>query len=271
VVYRAFSNQIRHVVGHNGEAFNLKNSACAERAAFLQLGGLAEASTDNGLEVLAVYITTDAPHAITPGALCREYMSSSAWTCIDATRIVMEGTAGKAKSRIERTLGELNPFASVYTRLDRAGQAAEGARRGVQLQHEQATRPGREGAAWRAAVAASARDARSELHPVSYGACAVYADGGTAVAWQKKALEYGCTLDAVCQLCQALEERADAKPAVLCLADQFGVCHAPFAPARAFLVEHGYDEVAVLYHDEANVLRSVKAAELFPGLPSWCA
>ena len=38
-----------------------------------------------------VYISTDAPQAITPGPLCREYMSSSLWTHRDATRIVVEG------------------------------------------------------------------------------------------------------------------------------------------------------------------------------------
>ena len=38
-----------------------------------------------------------------------------------ATRIVMEGTKMRA-SRIERTLGQLYPHASVYTRLDRDGQ-----------------------------------------------------------------------------------------------------------------------------------------------------
>ena len=57
----------------------------------------------------------------------------------------------------------------------------------------------------------------------------------------------------------------------LAMADQHGVCHAPFAPARAYLAEHGLGHVPVLLHDESGALRTVPAEELLPGLPSWCA
>lgn len=271
VVFTSGSHELRHVVGHNDEACNLLNSVCAERAAFLQIAGRAEASAPALLEVLAVYITTDASHAITPGALCREYMSSSSWTSLTTTRIVMEGTDG-LPSRLERTLSQLYPFASPYVRLDRDGQQGAGERLGPPLRRAREERGGREGTAWRGAVAASAGDARSDLHPVQYGACVVYDNGETSRAWQKKALEYGCSLDAVCQLCQAIEEHAPAaKPAMLCMADQFGVCHAPFATARAYLAENGLGQLPVLLHDGAGELRTVAADELLPGLPSWCS
>ena len=72
VLYRLGGDRdVHHVVGHNGEACALANSCCAERAAFLQCGGI---FAPRGLEVCAVYLTSDAPHAITPGALCREYV-----------------------------------------------------------------------------------------------------------------------------------------------------------------------------------------------------
>ena len=60
-----------------------------------------------------------------------------------------------------------------------------------------------------------------------------------------------------------------AKPLVIALADQFGVCHAPFAPARAYLAEHGHGAVRVLTHDENGVLHAPTATELMPGLPKW--
>jgi hypothetical protein len=125
------------------------------------------------------------------------------------------------------------------------------------------------------------------LHPLSFGACVVFDDGSTAMAWQKKALEYGCTQDAVCQLAPALEatsppkarsvvqqvNRPRVQPVWIVMADQFGVCHAPFAPARAYLVEHGYGEVGVLVHDAYGRLHRTTANALMPALPGdeWCA
>ena len=288
VVYRVSpSPLLQYVVGVNDEASNLLNSCCAERAAFLQLANIGVDAAK--LEVLAVYITTDAAHALTPGALCREYMSSSAWTSMKNTRIVMEGTDLKS-SRLERTLEELYPYASVYTRLDRHGQLAEGQRlkstvnaalltgghkRMPGVMPGDDTRMGSDpvGDAWRGATDASRCDAKSDLHPISFGACVVFADGGKCRAWQKKALEYGCSLDAVCQLCQSIEEQSEfgMRPKVLCMADQYGVCHAPFATARAFLTEHGYGDVSVLLHDNDGVLHTVQAEDLLPKLPSWCS
>eukprot|EP00966_Prymnesium_polylepis_P138061 3189959-Prymnesium_polylepis.1 len=102
-----------------------------------------------------------------------------------------------------------------------------------------------------------------------FGAAVVFADGSKATSWQKKALEYSCSLDAVCQLAQAIETSA-SKPAVLCMVDQYGVCHAPFAPARAYLVEHGFSDVRLLVHDTEGGFHTPTADELMPTLPSWC-
>ena len=40
-------------------------------------------------------------------------------------------------------------------------------------------------------------DVRDELHCMRYGACVVFEDGTTFTAFQRKALEYGCSLDPV--------------------------------------------------------------------------
>ena len=258
----------RYVVGHNDEACNLLNSCCAERAAFLQMAGL---FAPRGLTVDAVYITTDAPHAVTPGPLCREYMFSSSWVDPAAMRIVLEGERGRP-SRVESTLVALLPYASVYTRLRRAEQQGLGARLGpLVTRSRDALDEGPTKTAWRAAVAACSDDQRRELHPISFGAACVLADGSVATAWQKKALEYSCSLDAICQLAPAIEaaRKRGVAPLVLCMADHFGVLHAPFAPARAYLCEHALGDVPVALHDEHGVLHVVNASELLPGLPDF--
>lgn len=258
VVYERGDGTVSHVIGHNDEAACLKNSICAERAAFVQLCMLPQSACSR---VTAVYIASDAAEPITPGALCREFMMSSPLTSTD-TRIVMEG-GGR---RLDLLLAGLYPHASPYIRLTAEEQAAAGRRLGPAVRpfpaaHEQQ--------AWEGAVAAAQRDARP-LHAIGYGACVVFEDGSDARAWQWKALEYSCSLDAVCLLAPALAARRDGgvEPRVLCLADQHGVCHAPHATARAILVEHGYGDVRVLVHDSDGHAHTPTAAELLPTAPT---
>ncbi|KAG5186753.1 hypothetical protein JKP88DRAFT_288551 [Tribonema minus] len=121
----------------------------------------------------------------------------------------------------------------------------------------------------------TARDAKDALHPLRYAAVVVYEDGTSAAAHQLKAAEYGSTLDPVSQLLRGMLDRklddgvrathivdqfgnchAPFAPArYICITsihhrlppapcvDQFGNCHAPFAPARALLTEHGFADV----------------------------
>jgi hypothetical protein len=46
------------------------------------------------------------------------------------------------------------------------------------------------------------------VHPVCYGAAVLFSDGTVAFASQKVVLEYGCTLDAVGQLANAIDRKA---------------------------------------------------------------
>ena len=80
--------------------------------------------------VLCVYLVSDAPEAITPGALCREFMSSSplAGPLWASLRVVMEGGAAAKATRRESTLGRLWPLPSPLTRLNSTDQRAEGMR-----------------------------------------------------------------------------------------------------------------------------------------------
>lgn len=215
IVFTVDGKGKRTIIGHNDEACCLLNSCCAERAGFLQLSAL-----QGEVKVLGVYITTDADIPITPGALCREYMSSSRWTTFDTT-IVMEGAVG-SHTRISRTLRELWPFASAYTRLDRAGQVEAGGRLGKLVAAQMKRLKGIEAQAWNAAVMACKGDKRSELHPLMFGASVVFADGSQAVSWQRKALEYGCSLDAVRCLRLQIPTSSLTHPALDCI----------FQPAR---------------------------------------
>jgi hypothetical protein len=181
----------------------------------------------------------------------------------EKTRVVMEGTSG---ARTKSTLFALWPHGSPFARLDKDEQVATGKRIGALVASARAEAAGDEGKAWRAAVEASEHDTDFYLHPISYGAAVVFDDGSVARACQDKALEYGCSQDAVCQLVPAIEAaRARGhKPTIVCMADQFGVCHAPSAPARAFLVARGHNTVRVLAHDEHGQLHTPTATALLP-------
>ncbi|KAL7564682.1 hypothetical protein ACA910_021237 [Epithemia clementina (nom. ined.)] len=157
-----------------------------------------------------------------------------------------------------------------------------------------------------AACAAAQDDHRDEVHPIRYGAAAAIwipeqtpqrpnhnnKDGTSNLgefrivsACQQKALEYGATQDAVCQLLPQLLLRVLPKeqqspqqaegghdptrekpnsnltiPHVLVQVDQYGIPHAPFAAARSLLVEHGLGHtpclVATTYVGDPNEVLS---------------
>mmetsp|Transcript_84894 Transcript_84894/g.164637 ORF Transcript_84894/g.164637 Transcript_84894/m.164637 type:complete len:362 (+) Transcript_84894:56-1141(+) len=278
-------NELFYVVGHNDESCCLTNSCCAERAAFLQLGNL-NATYDSSSAVAtcvqAVYIVSDAPGPITPGVLCREFMLSSPFTCHD-TKVAMEGAVGPS-SRMSCALGDFFPYASPYTKLDSTGQVECGKRLSsnrdqsrisveMPAQHEENVALLSDQLLERVrllAKEATQGDHRDDLHPISFGAACIFADGSSASAHQKKALEYGCSLDAICQLAPLIDRQKETSPPMLlCMADQFGVCHAPFSTGRSYLVEHGWGECFVLVQNDAGLFSIPKAADLVPGVPEW--
>mmetsp|Transcript_369 Transcript_369/g.864 ORF Transcript_369/g.864 Transcript_369/m.864 type:complete len:440 (-) Transcript_369:1717-3036(-) len=367
------SNKRRYVVGTNDEPCTISGSICAERAALLQLRFL-----PNVTQITKVVIVTDSPQPISPGMLCREYMSSHDKIDIDTMDIVLgssvcgncgldvsikdadaklEGSccAGTSEHqhhdfhRINTTLAELYPHPSPYVslsakeaeevgssyaakayyssqaddeRLDtilsaarylsEAGSVEEldrdlhcGRYRDGKEDLSSKTPETRSGEVMlllddsdgtpqrkvcylsrkdaakylvRLARDIAEKDSRSALHPLRYGAAVLYSDGTTSLAYQKKALEYGCSLDAVGQLAHDVEEkgREGQRPVMLVQADQFGIIHAPFAPGRAFLSEHGYGDCEVAIHtntsdslkegEPAEIL-VVKASDLTPAAP----
>jgi len=145
-------------------------------------------------------------------------------------------------------------------------------------------------------------EAGRENHPIHFGAAVMFGDGSISTSHQSSALEYGCSLDAVSQLVPYIEDKqnqqqqqqhqqqhqqeksgvdaADAAPVWIVQADQYGVAHSPFAPARAYLSEHGYGDCRVLVHEPPDpddvhycldrwCLKTVTVGDLAPTQPTW--
>ncbi|KAL7548105.1 hypothetical protein ACHAWF_011392 [Thalassiosira exigua] len=101
---------------------------------------------------------------------------------------------------------------------------------------------------------------QKHAHPIRYGAAVLFSDDTVAIASQKVALEYGCTLDAVGQLASVIDRKAiqveedspPCRPLLLVQCDQFGIAHAPFAQGRAYLTERGYGDCKVLVHQRRS-------------------
>ena len=93
-----------------------------------------------------------------------------------------------------------------------------------------------------------------------------------------KGLEYGCSLDPVCQLLHMMtrRHRQGHRAVRLVQVDQYSVYHAPFAQARSLLLEHGFGDVKVLVmernesdeNSQANHrIIEVCVRDLVPALP----
>jgi cytidine deaminase len=270
------STKKRFVIGHNDESCCITNSCCAEKSAFLQL-----ARQPLGTIVSTVYVISDSPSIITPGVICREFMLSSPFIATPP-RVVLEGSDGKI-TRTSCSLEKLFPYASPYMRLDSQQQILEGKRlKRIHNRNSESFKQSGGGGTLltelqqrvRAlAMKGSKFDVRDDLHPIRYGAGVIFEDGSEAYSGQKIALEYGCSQDAICQLAPYFEQRksslSDVKPIIICMSDQFGVCHAPFSIGRSYLTENGLEDLAVLCQDKEGNFFEVKAKELVPGVPEW--
>lgn len=294
--------QPQHVIGANCECANIGGALCAERSAICQL------QLRRVQRVTTVYIVSDADQCLTPGTLCREFLSSSAYFT-PQTPFIMR--ASKCRPCVT-TLQELYPFPSIYDRVKRhdvltsaqafcdaalktAGPvttdvAAKSSTLFVALQLH-SMKP-QERAVYLAALEATANDTRDDLFPVRYAAAALFSDGEIYVTWQHKTLEYGSSLDPVSKLIthvdskrigkryfslgdqssdMRVQQSPKAEPVVVVQVDQFGILHAPFARARAFFFEYAYSDLLVLVNDASGVLRRVPMTDLVAESPDCIA
>jgi cytidine deaminase len=264
----------------------LAGSICAERGAFLRLR-VQESLKGTKRQVKTVYIVSDAVKPIPPGTLCREYMYGHS-ACSPETRVVLQSALQKEHPwPWILTLRELYPYPSIYMGLNVKGQ--------LQLGHLYANEHVQDDASLelsglsqknievdrlvQAAQKATEFDDRDVLHAMRYGAAAaILLEDDTieiVTASQRKAVEYGASLDAVTQLVPQLFKPDGTRQQVLAitLVDQFGVAHAPFAAARGFLVEHGFgDCVCILIARGENgklYRKAVPANDLAPFVPHF--
>jgi hypothetical protein len=276
-----------YLLGTNAEACWIGNSVCAERAALTQLGWYPSAVVNK------IVIATDAPDAIAPGMLCREFMASCDQIPWD-TQIVLGGTHcqlcnsehggnGDDETCPDGTihnmvacvvpLQELYPHPSLYVRTKPTDCVAFGKQWAARLAESES--PILQIA--RTAFDGEVEDGEhTELHPITYAAAVLFRDKSYATSRCVKLLEYGCSMDAVTQLAPIMKAKRDKglEAIQIVQVDQFGIAHPPFAPARAFLAEQGYGHLSVLMHSfdlEENCLvwKNTKASELAPMTPEF--
>lgn len=264
----------------------LAGSICAERGAFLRLR-IQESQKGTKRQVKTVYIVSDAIKPVPPGTLCREYMYGHA-ACSPETRVVLQSAQSKEHPwPWILTLRELYPYPSIYMGLNVKGQlqlgnmyAHEHVQDDVSLELTGLRQRDIEiDRLVQAAHKATDFDDRDVLHAMRYGAAAalLLEDNRIEIvtASQRKAVEYGASLDAVTQLVPQLFRPDGTRHRVLAvtLVDHFGVAHAPFAAARGFLVEHGFGDcfcVLIARGENGKLYRkAVSADDLAPFVPHF--
>lgn len=260
VVFKDGKGKVSHVCGANAEPCTIGGSICAERAALVALRHVPPP-----VKLLALYVVTDeARDALFPGILCKEYLSSMA----DDDLPIFVANAQTTDVQF-KTLGDLNPFASLYRHTDRNDLVATGQALAKKIQPPAIGSDAE--TLYVEVLRATARDDKDDFHPIRYAAGVLFADGTHVVAWQKKGIEYGTTIDAMVQLAHVLESNKAqglAAPTLLFQCDQFGILHGPSGHARGFLMEYGYEDVPLLVHDtKTGELLSITVGATAPGRP----
>ena len=257
---------LSHILGMNFEPANIAGSICAERSALGQLH-LHDEPT-----VKKIFIVTDADEPISPGCLCREFLTSKV---DDDTPIVLADCTGELI--VQCTIRYLFPYPFLYrtTTRNEIEDCAESFLQGKKSNDIQdiikSICGDKVSSLYGRALNATKNDGLIKLHPLKLGAGILYADGTIDVTWQLKALEYGCTLDPVAQLVTYLERNQveGRTPEVLLMVDQYGIVHAPFGQARAILSEHGYGELKIVVMRSNSVAETVLCSTLVPKLDGY--
>ena len=184
--------RLRAIAGANSEPCELCGAICAERSALVQLRLMPSPPL-----VECVYIVADSEEPITPGMLCREYMSDT--YCTPETKVVTAGAADRPNVRA--TLGELFPCPAPLQRVARDDLAATAERLGTAGADGVDRFFAREGDAGRRlarlfarlVLQATAETHAAVLHPLRLAAGLLLPDGTEAIATQHQAREHrGC-------------------------------------------------------------------------------
>lgn len=236
------------VEGANAEQGYIGGAICAERAALCKLRFLHDP------KIWKIIIVTDSQVPISPGALCREYLSSHA---ASSTPLVIGNRDGSVI--VECKLSDLQPYPYVY-RLQ-----------GRQMVHQFALDFSASMTKCASLDNSSVVELHayamsvirvSDIHPITFAAAVQFRDGTRQASRFLPGNEYGCSLDPVSQLVRDVDrKRMEAKtpeeaelalPEWIIQVDQHGVCHAPFAAARSLLTENGLGCCRFIYHTESG-------------------
>ena len=182
--------RLRAIAGANSEPCELCGAICAERSALVQLRLMRSPPL-----VECVYIVADSEEPITPGMLCREYMSDT--YCTPETKVVTAGAADRPKVRA--TLGELYPCPAPLQRVAREELAATAERLGTAGAGGVERFFAREGDTGRRlarlfarlVLQATAESHSAVLHPLRLAAGLLLPDGAEVMAAQHQAREHG--------------------------------------------------------------------------------
>lgn len=287
------------IVGTNDEPGYMGGAICAERAALVQLRFVPS------FEITKLVIATDSLAPIPCGMLCREFFAGHAsvpWDLdiistgcqcsrcglrdeelfLQNTNECIDGYTEHSIPTLRTTIAELYPYPSPYTRLTSRESVALGEKYSESLEISKDLNGLQEKAKRLLELAIMEAKANvNDIHPIQFGAAAMLQDESIITSHQSSALEYGCTLDAVSQLVSQFKDE-ECGPVMLVQADQYGIAHAPFAPARSFLSEHGFGETLVLLHETPHLndasesmnewrLKEVRVSELASNSPDWVA
>ncbi|GMH69929.1 hypothetical protein TrLO_g14437 [Triparma laevis f. longispina] len=282
----ARSGAERTVTGVNSEPCSLSGSICAERAA------LANLREDDIKEINSVSIVSDSVKPITPGLLCREYMSSRfSRQVLDPQKfdVVLAGSKGEEvdwDSVIVMKLAELFPAVPVHLRGRRVADLDFDELRGLICKP---CLPEFDEELYEKTLAKAKSKINSAQHPseqyfrLSFAAGIRFSDEECAVARQYVGLEYGTSVDPIAALAVKIEEKLEGECVIkaVIVVDELGVAVAPFAVGRAFLSELGKEATEgcmVFYHakgkkdgGEGNKfeMKVITLDDLVPGLPEF--
>ena len=289
VVYDDLLGVERFEVGVNCETCVLSSAICAERSALVQIR-----LRDHGIQSLkTVYITATSNDLITPGLLCREFMMEFIGKK-DTPRVVLFSQLFKGDLSSSPTgswrvhhLRDLYPFPPLYHRVPREKLIKRGEELSmrnapfdsssasiiVRTNSEISLPPSRYQQLYDSVLRIAQHDRKDSdsLYPIHLAAGVLFADASTERTRQDKALEYGCTLDCVSKLTHAMEAGASrgCNPVFVITIDQFGVCWAPSASARAWLTEAlSLVKVTIPVHAKDGTLHFVTQDELSPASPA---
>jgi len=263
ISYEDFDGNVVNLFGANIESVFIGGSICAERAALCKLR-----MAHNVKSVLSILIVSDALFPLSPGLLCREFLSSYLDRKVP---VIMSGSSSDFES-IRCDVGDLYPFQSIYTNVERKDLLQFGASFSEKMDKIESYFEGAKLLeTYSAAKEFIKYDSNHALHPISYAAAVLFDDGQIEAACQLKAAEYGSTLDPVSQLVRLIiaKGRENVEPKFLIQVDQFGIMHAPFATARALLAEQGHDGICCVVHGIDGKIKNVTIALLVPKIGSY--